>query len=784
MSAAAVGRPPAPRRSTSVSSGSTHSPSSSISKGATARAAASPRVPSNLSPASRRGSIKSSSPPAITGETRESLALALRHETDAKEQLLVQLQDKEQIITSLTQENDHMSSALNAAESRLSELYAEQNRMEEEMSARIEVAEKLRQQVRELEKEKRDLTRRYNEQTSTFEAERQTFYDNETHLKSRIQSLMQARKNQPPPTPTSPSLVDVTDTEDEADEEQQAPEVTSAAAKEDEDSEPAEMTSLRMELSTLESSYASMQNTVSLLQHQLSDLKRVNRTLQEDNESYMILLREKTLSGQFNVMRMGNASEDSESSSDLDTEERDEDGDRSSMRSGSRSYLGTVSEHPDERDETLDPDYDNQLSEDGERLGEAEGSESALGGSRTRHSRRPVSSTHSPKQRGESLANLPISGPGLDLAAELGRAENKDVLENPIDPPPSARQKKGRKSTGEGRGGMEPSDSANDIHAMRSRVKMLEDANKALSLYASKIIDRIIAQEGFEHVLAVDYEANKSPGTPAFAPPPPSKEEKHRRRATMFAGSSNSQMPTSPQPERLTTFESIMSPKPMPPPTTAPANKRRSLSFDWRGFSLFGGDKKPEGGPPSRSPALNTNVRNVSGPSTARKLDTEEDEEDRKERERLHATMKLMGIDKPMPPPMVKSHTAPDSTNITPATPTDPSSTVSSPPSRFSFFRRPAVTSETSSIRSTPSTSDEPVVLTHDALVQSEAESALAALDVHERQLSVELAKGGSSGFTEIQRKSRRGRASGGGSGSGSTVWSAGMSHQGEHGDE
>lgn len=75
-------------------------------------------------------------------------------------------------------------------------------------------------------------------------------------------------------------------------------------------------------------------------------------------------------------------------------------------------------------------------------------------------------------------------------------------------------------------------------------------------------------------------------------------------------------------------------------------------------------------------------------------------------------------------------------------------------------------------------------MLTHDALVRSEAESTLAALDAHERQLSVELAKGGSSGFTEIQRKSRRGRASGGGSGSGSTVWSAGMSHQGEHGDE
>lgn len=375
-------------------------------------------------------------------------------------------------------------------------------------------------------------------QTSTFEAERQTFYDNETHLKSRIQSLMQARRNQPPPTPTSPSLVDVTDTEDETDVDEQPQDVAMTSAKEDDDSEPAEMTALRMELSTLESSHASMQNTVSLLQHQLSDLKRVNRTLQEDNESYMILLREKTLSGQFNVMRMGNTSEGSESSSDLDADEREEDGDQSSMRSGSRSYLGTVSEHPDERDETLDPEYDNQLSEDGERLGDADGAESAPGGSRSRHGRRG-GSIHSPKQRGESLANLPISGPGLDLAAELGRAENKDTLEEDrIDPPPSARAKKGRKSTGDARGGMETSDSSNDIHAMRSRVKMLEDANKALSLYASKIIDRIIAQEGFEHVLAVDYEANKSPGTPGLALPPPAKEEKHRRRATMFAGSS------------------------------------------------------------------------------------------------------------------------------------------------------------------------------------------------------------------------------------------------------
>jgi hypothetical protein len=112
---------------------------------------------------------------------------------------------------------------------------------------------------------------------------------------------------------------------------------------------------------------------------------------------------------------------------------------------------------------------------------------------------------------------LPITGPGLDLAAELGRAENKDILESRADDPlKEKREKKGssdsRKVSG-AEAGMEPHSSPNEVDTLRSEIKSLKDANKALSLYASKIIDRIIAQEGFEHVLAVDYEA-KSPATP------------------------------------------------------------------------------------------------------------------------------------------------------------------------------------------------------------------------------------------------------------------------------
>ena len=228
----------------------------------------------------------------------------------------------------------------------------------------------------------------------------------------------------------------------------------------------------------------------------------------------------------------------------------------------------------------------------------------------------------------------------------------------------------------------------------------------------------------------------------------------------------------SPQ-EKLTTFKSP------PPPSNSPPSRssRRSLSFDWRALSsLVGGDKdkKPEANPNLRP--LTLKPGSVSG---ARKLETQEDEEDRKERERLHATMKLMGIEKPpsVPPPSQETYTT-----SAPSTPTVEG--LASPPltSRFSFFRRSAAPSESTSNPSAETLQGNPINLTHDTLVQSQAEETLAALDAQERVLSAEMAKGGSGGFTEIlpRRKSGSRRSHTSGGGSGSTVWSAGMGRAGE----
>jgi hypothetical protein len=153
-----------------------------------------------------------------------------------------------------------------------------------------------------------DLTRKSElnvclSKTATFEAERQAFYDNEQHLKSRIQSLTHTRKL--PPVPRSPTVPDMSETD--TDERRRGTRPTSISFPEkDPDDEPAEMTALRLELSTLSTSYASLQNTLVLLQTQLVDLKRVNNQLQEENESYNILLREKTLSGQYDLFKQVN----------------------------------------------------------------------------------------------------------------------------------------------------------------------------------------------------------------------------------------------------------------------------------------------------------------------------------------------------------------------------------------------------------------------------------------------------------------------------------------------
>jgi hypothetical protein len=717
----------------------------------------------------------------------------------------MRLQEKETQLTELTTENATINSTLHTAESRLAELYADQSRMEEDVATRMEIAEKLRSQVRDLEREKREALRRYTEQTATFEAERQALYDNEQHLKSRIQSLTAARKvlQEATERPVSP-VPSITNSIAPSEAQPTSPTTPVAhpptRTEDVEVSDGPEITALKLELSTLSTSHTSLQTMVQMLQTELADLKRVNNELQEENESYGLLLMERAMNGTGVEMlrEMGGDASSTRSESYGDERSIAEEGERSSLRSGGRSVLDRVSE-----DEEFVPEGDHPSQVEPSSLAlelqAGQGLEPPSSSRRRRTRQNSDSSSPHGTPLGESLADLPITGPGLDLAAELGRAETKDILDGNsssmgTDHSPS----KSRSSRKNLDGVMGPGkDAPEEVTVLRQEVKSLKDANKALSLYASKIIDRIIMQEGFEHVLSVDYDPDKAPPTPkspgAFdevlvkAKALPA-QRKARPQTMLLSRPSSAVMsgnpapsffrfPTSGEPEKLTTFSNS-------PPSPEPDAKRnrRSLSLaDWKPFGMFGGSTPPDRGKNLRPLTLRPGVG--SALAGARKLESQEDEEDRRERERLNATMKLMGIEKP-------SHESP--APVTLKAQSDPaavSATEETRPisnNRFSFFRSKPL--NPTSTASSASQSPPPANLTSEALEQAEAETTLASLDAREKELTAEIAKGGSGGFTELntegrmslgdQWRSRRTRSVSGkshDSSGASTVWSAGM---------
>lgn len=171
--------------------------------------------------------------------------------------------------------------------------------------------------------------------------------------------------------------------------------------------------------------------------------------------------------------------------------------------------------------------------------------------------------------------------------------------------------------------------------------------------------------------------------------------------------------------------------------------------MDWKGFtSMFGGSSAAPV-PDAKTDKFRPLTLNASAPITpasARKVETVEDANDRRERERMLATMKLMGIETPAPSSPAGGYRTPPLSNPPASTPPPPP--LASPPTsgRVPFFTR------FRSSEATPLTpAAQPSPLTAEALEQAEAESTLAALDAREKALAAEYAKGkGGSGFTEL----------------------------------
>ncbi|KAG8724253.1 hypothetical protein FRC09_020617 [Ceratobasidium sp. 395] len=783
--------PPPPVLSSSASSASSSAQgtakASPLARGATARAAVPP-------PPSRGGSangIKRGSPvpdrsasPAMS----EALEGALRREVEEKEELMMRLASRDESIAELQGQIKEMRATMGQGEGRLAELYADQERweaeragLEEDIAKKNNVIDKLRIQLRELEKENRDSTRRLTEQAAQFESERQAFYDNTAHLKSRIQSLTDAQKDWK--QSQRDELEPGQEQEQERNSEQQGEESeqrqerrvkprTSLARSEPE--EPPEMTALRLELSTLETSHGSLGQTVKTLQTQLLEIERVNAELQEENEAFTTLLREKTLSGQIDLMRHGPSD--------------DEDEQESMSGGGLESELAES-----ERQASMSPVETRRVV------------------SHTHSLRRAVSPARSGRSgrsararvvAAETLADLPVAGPGLDLAAELGRAENWD---GGVDVEAEHKEKEEEKES-------EAVKASNaELEALRAEVKSLKDANKALTLYSSKILERIIAQEGFEHILAVDYgNPNATPAKPK-AKPVEKKEEPKPKPISLLARAASLSISSSsppvvppgqapPRPLRISTDAPAPASSDLDkaePATPMGKRERRGLSMDWSKLNPFArGSSNAEPSAPAVDPRVAglkpLNLRaDVMGKSSSapvpaspvihggRKLDNEEDEDDRIERERLNAQMKLMGLERE---PTVHTPGAAVATFASSTMSRESSSGVATPatPGSIGWGRRPGSVRQDSAGSGVRFPSEElraeHLELDDDAQVVAVAR--IAALDRQEKALSAEMAKGRGGGFTEPPGRGGRVRRRSNASGT-STLFSAGRMSRG-----
>lgn len=273
--------------------------------------------------------------------------------------------------------------------------------------------------------------------------------------------------------------------------------------------------------------------------------------------------------------------------------------------------------------------------------------------------------------------------------------------------------------------------------AMRNEIRHLREANKALTLYVSKIVDRVCSQEGFEKVLAVDYKQPPNPIVPTTLspslPPPPSDLPPPRQRpsSTYFhRGSATSSNGTREPP-------STTSP-PLPPPSTSSDRRRKTMSLGWDSVSWLGSAFAAPVSPalPAQPAGFKPLMLGTTAvpESAGRKLETEEDEEDRRERERLRAEMALLGI--------------------------------SEPGTAWTQSFQPVEGGKTPFRRSPLPSGDEG---------EEEARKVMERLDRKEREAKAELEQGRASGFTEPKTRRQRPERSRSGSSQGGSAIGLGI---------
>ncbi|WWC62064.1 uncharacterized protein I303_104653 [Kwoniella dejecticola CBS 10117] len=498
--------------------------------------------------------------------------------------------------------------------------------------------------------------------------------------------------------------------------------------------------SLRDELASLNLSHSTLLAKLNTITKELHEMKIVNQELVEENEGWEFLMRERTLNGKLR-QQGGLLSDQPEDEISISEPPQSAGSDRDLEEEMSELASDLENQSP-----IFDDDHQFFTDLDGHEEN-TKRKDDFLAPPRARRGKknRPAS------PGGEASAS------GLDLASELDMADDKSVTGRSI-------------VSGRGKN--------DETSALKAELKQLKESNKALTLYCSKIIDRIIAQEGFEHVLSVDYKTRRgtarATSTSASTSSRPALKDILDGPRSMTTSPISEEPPTVIEPEAEPVKPKKARPlslmvramtgpaeKSVPPPAApAPASTaaedskaerraKRGFSLDFRSLGFGNSSSTPADSSKSslRPLTLSSKSTSTSGRSTsnsnsnsnsARKLDIhDEDEEDRRERHRMEATLKLMGINR-TPSPSIQEE--PDENGSNRNNLLSKGNWISS--GRTSTSSRRSSETPLERLSSTIGTKEDLTIPFEDVHDPQQAIQALRAFDEREAQKRKEIQKG------------------------------------------
>ncbi|KAG1048005.1 hypothetical protein G6F46_009194 [Rhizopus delemar] len=253
----------------------------------------------------------------------QTLQEEVKHNQELNNELRMDIDNQTRQQNALSNDNHYLRQKINAMQMDNSNYSNIQTRLETQIYSQDQEIAKLRKEIHQLSKAKRDAEKKLALEQQEFEQDKVNWQQREADLYNQIRSFSVAE----PRTPRTPrrrsvttlspfGLGDIEETKETTAEiapTLNAPKLASPSyareakiAQRTIKAQDKLISDLKLELDKQKGILQEHQNQVqnqSLkiehLEHEIANVKQLNRSLMEDNESYQILLHEKTMNGEF-----------------------------------------------------------------------------------------------------------------------------------------------------------------------------------------------------------------------------------------------------------------------------------------------------------------------------------------------------------------------------------------------------------------------------------------------------------------------------------------------------